>query len=82
MIVFDLLVGRKMMVMTDMKVELELEIKEVKDTSHSTTRQITPDTRENDWWGESEITQHPSFTVTYTNGAVKKFTSLEEIKVI
>lgn len=80
--VLDLLVGKKMLIMTDMKVEVELEIKEVRDTSHSTTRQITPDTPENDWWGESETTQHPSFTVTFTNGATKKFTSINQIKVI
>jgi len=36
-----------MKIMTDMKVEIELEIKEVKTERHS--RQITPDTRENDW---------------------------------
>ena len=80
--VLDLLVGKKMRIMTDMNVEVDLEIKEVKDTSHSTTRQITPHTRENDWWGESETTQHPSFTVTFTNGATKKFGSLNEIKVL
>ena len=80
--VLDLLVGKKMKIMTDMKVEVELEIKEVKDTSYSTTRQITPDTRENDWWGESETTQHPRFTVTFTNGAQKEFRGINEIKVI
>jgi len=80
--VFELLIGKKMKVMTDMKVEVELTIKEVKDTSHSTTRQITPDTPENDWWGDTETTQHPSFTVIFTNGATKKFNSISQIKVI
>jgi len=79
--VFELLVGKTMKVMTDMKVEVELEIHEDKDTSYSTTRQITPHTPENDWCGESETTQHPSFTVTFTNGSTKKFTSINDIKI-
>ena len=76
--VLDLLVGKKMKIMTDMKIEVELEIKEVKQNTH--TMQITPDTRENDWWGESETTH--SYTVTFINGATKKFNSINEIKVI
>lgn len=64
--------------MTDMNVEVELEIKEVK---HETrTRQITPDTPENDWWGESE-TIH-SYVVHFTNGSSKKFDNLEQIKIL
>lgn len=74
----DLLVGRKVKVMTDMKVEVELEIKEVK---HETrTRQITPDTRENDWWGETE-TIH-SYKVLFTNGSYKVYNNIENIEVI
>lgn len=76
--VYELLIGKKMIVMTDMNVEVQLEIKEVKQNSH--TRQITPDTPENDWWGESETTY--SYMVYFTNGANKKFTSLNQIKVI
>lgn len=77
MTVLDLLVGRKMTIMTDLKVEVELEIKSVEQNSH--TRQITPDTQENDWWGESETTH--SYMVTFTNGAKKKFGSINQIKV-
>lgn len=77
MTVLELLAGKKMDIMTDMKVEVELEIKSVEQNSH--TRQITPDTPENDWWGESETTH--SFTVTFTNGAKKKFDSIHQIKV-
>ncbi len=76
--VLDLLVGKKMNIMTDMKVEVQLEIQEVIQNSH--TRQITPDTPENDWWGETETTH--SYTVKFTNGATKKFNSIQSIKVI
>jgi hypothetical protein len=78
MTALDLLVGRKVKVMTDMNVEVELEIKEVK--HQTTTRQITPDTPENDWWGETE-TIH-SYDVYFTNGSKKTFRNIEDIKVI
>ena len=78
----DLLIGKKVKVMTDMKVEVELEIQEVKNTTTSHTRQITPDTPENDWWGETETTHNVSYTVTFTNGSTKKYHSLESINVI
>lgn len=76
--VLELLVGKKMKVMTDLKVEVELEIKKVEVESHS--RQITPDTPENDWWGES--VDWKTYLVKYTNGATKKFDSITDIKVI
>ena len=75
--ILDLLKGKKMKVMTDMKVEVELEIQEVIQNTH--TRQITPDTPENDWWGETETSY--SYTVKFTNGASKKFDSLKQIKI-
>lgn len=76
--VLELLVGKRMDIMTDMKVSVRLEIEEVVQNTH--TRQITPDTPENDWWGETETTH--SYTVKFTNGATKKFSSINEIKVI
>jgi hypothetical protein len=75
--IFDLMVGRKMLVKTDMKVDVELEIKEVK--HETSTRQITPDTAANDWWGESETTH--SYVVHVTNGSSKRFNNLEDIKL-
>ena len=76
--VLDLLVGKKMRIMTDMKVEVELEIKEVTEKRHS--RQITPDTRENDWWGETE--NWSTYMVKFTNGAQKEFRNIKELKVL
>tara|TARA_R110000868_G_scaffold12456_7_gene59552 strand:+ start:16271 stop:16510 length:240 start_codon:yes stop_codon:yes gene_type:complete len=71
----QLLIGKKVKIMTDMKVEVELTIESVKDTSWQ--NQITPDTRENDWWGQSETIQR--WTVTFTNGATKEYKSLDSI---
>ncbi len=76
--VLELLVGKKMLIMTDMKVEVELEIKEV--DRYSRTIEITPDTPENDWWGQSETVY--TYTVTFTNGATKTFGSIEQINVL
>lgn len=76
--VLELLVGRKMRIMTDMRVEVELEIKNVKQNTH--VRQITPNTPQNDWWGETETTH--TYTVTFTNGATKDFSHIDSIKVL
>jgi len=76
--ILELLVGKKMKVMTDLKVEVELEIKEVEVKHHS--REITPSTRENDWWGESQTWN--TYLVKFTNGATKTFDNITDIKVI
>lgn len=73
----DLLKGKKMMVMTDMKVVVELEIKEVKCVPHS--QNLEPATPANDWWPASR--DWTTYTVYFTNGAVKEFSSLNEINV-
>lgn len=76
--VLELLVGRKMKVMTDLKVEVELEIKKVTTQHHS--RQITPDTQANDWWGETQNWE--TYLVEFTNGSSKVFNDITEIKVL
>lgn len=76
--IFKLLEGKKMKVMTDMNVEVELVIKSVEERRHS--RQITPDTRENDWWGKSE--HWSTYIVNFTNGSNKEFRDLREVQII
>ena len=76
--ILDLLKGRKMKVMTDMKVEVELTIKEVKEDSHSVD--LEPATRENDWWPQTR--DWKTYTVTFENGAKKTYDNLSQIKVI
>lgn len=76
--VLQLLIGKKMKIMTDLKVEVELEIKEVEIKHHS--RQITPDTPQNDWWGETKNWE--TYLVKFTNGATKEFDTITDIKVM
>jgi hypothetical protein len=74
----DLLKGKKMSVMTDMKVAVELTIKEVEPNHQS--RDLEPATQANDWWPASE--SWTTYIVHFTNGARKEYPSLEEIKII
>jgi len=76
--VFELLVGKKMEIETDMKVMVELEIKSVEPKGHS--REITPSTRDNDWWGETQTWD--TYIVEFTNGSNKEFRNLTDIDVI
>jgi len=73
----DLLIGHKVKIMTDMKIEVELEIAGIKSIPHR--REITKSTQANDWWGEDQT--WTTYRVTFTNGATKEFDSLESIKV-
>lgn len=75
--ILDLLKGRKMKVETDMGVEVELIIKEVKEEHHS--EDLEPATRANDWWPASR--DWTTFVVYFTNGRSKTYSSLSEIKI-
>lgn len=76
--VLDLLIGRKMKIMTDMKVEVELTIKEVKRNNYS--RDLEPATSKNDWYPETE--SWSDYTVIFDNGATKKFDDISDIEII
>ncbi len=75
--VLDLLKGKKMMVMTDMKVEVELTIKEVEQQNHS--RDLEESNSSNDWWPAQDTWS--TWIVKFTNGAQKTYSSLESIKI-
>lgn len=76
--VLDLLKGKKILVKTDVGVEVELEIKEVKEQKHS--EDLEPATRENDWWPASR--DWITYEVTFINGYSKEYHSIEEIKIL
>lgn len=76
--VIDLLKGRKVNYMTDAKIMVQLEIKEIKEVSHS--RDLAPATRENDWWPPSE--DWTTIDVEFTNGFKKSYRSLNEIDLV
>lgn len=74
----DLLKGKKIKVMTDMKVPVEMEIKEIKEEHHS--EDIGPSNWENDWWPEQRT--WTTYEVTFTNGVKKSFSSLHDIEIV
>lgn len=74
----ELLKGRKMKVRTDMNVDVELTIESV--TENSSYVETGPSNAANDWYPDG-YTQ-TSYTVKFTNGATKRFTSLSEIDLL
>jgi hypothetical protein len=76
--VTDLLKGKSVKIMTDAKVEVILEIEEVKEERHS--RNLEPSTRENDWWPKTE--DWTTINVTFVNGYKKIYRSFSEIDLI
>jgi hypothetical protein len=76
--ILDLMQGKKMKVMTDMKVEVELVIEKVEEKHHS--QDLEPATRENDWWPPSE--DWTTIEVEFTNGFRKSYRSLSEIELV
>ena len=75
--ILDLLKGKKIIVSTEVGVDVELEIKEVKKNHHS--EDLAPATRENDWWPPSR--DWTTYTVYFTNGHSKNFSSFTEILI-
>ncbi len=74
----ELLKGKEMMVQTEVKVDVKLTIKEVKENHHSEdVEQAGP---HNDWWPASR--EWTTYTVTFTNGAKKEYQSLQAIKIL
>ncbi len=74
----ELLQGKYMKVMTDVGIEVELQIKEVTENFHS--EDLEPATAANDWWPASR--DWKTYTVTFANGHKKTYKSLNEIVII
>jgi hypothetical protein len=77
--VLNLLVGKKILVKASDGTNLEgvLEIASVKPDHHS--RELTPSTRENDFYPEMQY--WTTYIVTFTNGGRKVYDSIESIKI-
>ena len=71
----DLLKGKIALVMTDAKVVVELEIKDVKQNNHS--KDLEESGPHNDWWHKTR--DWTTFDVRFVNGFVKSYKSLNEI---
>lgn len=76
--VLELLKGKHIRVKTDVGVDVELEIAEVKEEHHS--REIGESNAANDWWPETH--NWTTYRVKFTNGHAKTYQSLNEINVV
>lgn len=76
--VFDLLKGRRAIVLTDAKVDIELEIQSVEENKHS--EDLEPATAANDWWPKSR--EWTTYDVLFTNGFRKSYESMNDIKLV
>lgn len=74
----NLIKGKKVRIMTDAKVQVELEVKTVEEKRHS--RDLEPATRENDWWPASE--DWTTYEVEFTNGFRKSYRNLSDIDLV
>ena len=73
----ELLKGKHIKVMTEVGVEVELQIKEVEENNHSVD--LEPSTAANDWWPATR--EWKTYTVHFTNGHKKIYDSLNQIEV-
>lgn len=78
----DLLKGKKVKVMTDAKIEVELEIKTVKENTQYHSEDLEPSTRENDWWPAQRTWTTYEIYIEFTNGFSKRYKSLKEIDLV
>lgn len=74
----DLFKGKKIMVMTDMKIPVEMTIKEIKEEEHSV--EVGESNASNDWWPETR--DWTTFDVKFTNGVTKSYGSLDAIEIL
>lgn len=80
--VLDLFIGMDVSVSTDALVDVVLTIEKVEEQSSTKTIQITADTHENDWWGQSESYTELSYLVKFTNGYSKIYKKINDINII
>ena len=72
------LIGKKLKHTNQYSREVILEVENVKIEKHS--RQITPDTAENDWWGESYDWQ--TIDVYFIDGSKKEFNMNSKFDIV
>lgn len=78
----NILIGKKVLVMTDAKVKVELEIKTVEENSQNHSQDLEPSTKENDWYPPQKNWTTYEIYIVFTNGFSKRYKSLSEIEVV
>lgn len=76
--ILDLVIGRKILIMTDAKVEVELEIESAEELNHSID--LEPSTHENDWYPKTQ--NWNTIEIKFTNGFNKSYRNLNEINIL
>lgn len=76
--IFELLKGKKVSIMTDLKVKVDLIIESVEERHHS--EDVGPSNAENDWWPHQR--EWTTYEVKFTTGAKRSFNSLTEIDLV
>ena len=75
--ILELAKGKKIIIKTEVGVDVELEIKEIKANHH--WQDIGESNAANDWWPETR--EWTTYTVFFTNGYNKTYSSMSEIKI-
>jgi len=78
----DFLIGKKINVMTDAKVTVQLEVKSIEEKRDTKTFETEPATAANDWWPRSESFTTHYFLVTFVNGYTKKYNTITDIEIV
>lgn len=76
--ILNLLKGKKINIMTDAKVIVQLEIESIDVHHHS--EDLEPSTRKNDWWPKSR--NWTTYDVKFTNGFKKSYDNISDIDII
>ena len=76
--IYDLLKGKKVNILTDVKIFVQLEIESIKEISNS--RELEPATRANDWHPQS--IDWVTYQVKFVNGYTKMYNKLSDIDFI
>jgi hypothetical protein len=76
--IIDLLVGKKVRIMTDVQVPVELVIKSIQ--SNSRYVETGPSNAANDWYPDGY--HQESYSVTFENGYTKRYDSLGSIELV
>jgi len=76
--IFDLLKGKKVLVKTDVGIDVELEIKNVTESHHA--QDLEPPTSGNDWRPTSR--EWTTYDVIFTNGRYRQYKRISDIQIV
>lgn len=76
--ILELLKGKKVNVMTDAKVVVQLEVVTAEEKPHS--EDLEPSSEKNDYWPKSR--DWTTIEVTFTNGFRKTYKSVNDIELV